>query len=153
MHYEFAREECISNAFTDSAAPSYFGQLKRSSATECKAGLGVSLRDYSTMGSAQVQSVNDATSFISHMISASKTSMSIEFWKRSGLKNSPTATTLPIVTIGAVGDTVKNDCTITGSHNTFSVTISESEADIDYLTNRRNGGRVRRAPCPRSRLI
>ena len=137
VHFEFPRTECLAGSFVDSIGTSLFGDLVPSAATQCNDGLGVSLRGYATAGAAQVVSSADATNFLAAM--AGKRSFSLEFWKASAPNNDPTASALPIVTLGAVGDAVANDCEVSYTHTTYSLTAFESEYDA---LSPPSGGRV-----------
>ena len=126
LHYEFSRDECLSSTFTDSASTPLFGRLLRTSQTSCHDGLGVELSAYTTAGSAQVLSENNATAFITAM--SGQTSFTLEFWAATEV-NSADATDRPIVTIGAVGDSTANTCDSSNTHGTYGLTAYDRESN------------------------
>jgi hypothetical protein len=125
VHYEFPRVECKSGTFTDAAPDALFGTLVRSSETSCVNGLGVALYDYTTTGAAQVVSSADATSFLARM--AGSPELTIEFWKQSASDNDRSGAALPIVTLGAVGDTTANTCASGGNTISYTLTAFETQ--------------------------
>lgn len=126
VHYEFPRDECKANAFSDSASDALFGTLVRSSKTSCNNGLGVSLTNYSTSGAAQVVSSQTSAAFVSRMSGTG--SFSLEFWMASEYDSSD-FTDRPLFTIGKVGDTTGDTCISTHSHGTYGMSLYDRESD------------------------